>query len=281
MREFLSKHQVVLSCGFFLLLSLSLTAINTRAPYRVDPVGVLLLEILHPFQLGITAVHREVGRFWGGYIALWSLRQQNEELRRRIEAMEKIAQRAVELDLANQRLGKLLALHQDLGGMGVAARVVGHSPVAWVRTVVLDKGGQQGIAKGMAVLTPEGVLGKVISLSPHAAQVLLVSDPNSGADVLVQRSRVRGIVAGTLDGSCLLKYIQRGDDIKVGDVVITSGLDGIFPKGQLIGTVVRVATTDSRMFQDVEVKLSAELDKVEEVLVVASDTGGGGEGSTR
>ncbi|MGH7965119.1 MAG: rod shape-determining protein MreC [Candidatus Binatia bacterium] len=277
MRDFLSKHRVIFSCGFFLLLSFSLTVVNTRAPYRVDPVGVILLEILHPIQLAVTAVHRETTRVWDGYIALWKLRQQNEELRRRIEAMEKIAQRAVELDLANQRLGKLLALQQELGGVGVAARVVGHSPVTWVRTVVLDKGGRHSIFKGMAVLTPEGVVGQVVSLSPHAAQVLLISDPNSGADVLIQRSRVRGIIAGTLNGHCLLKYIQRGDDVKVGDVVITSGLDGIFPKGQMIGTVVRVETTDSRMFQDVEVKLSAELDKVEEVLVVASDTRRGGE----
>jgi len=87
--------------------------------------------------------------------------------------------------------------------------------------------------------------------------------------VLVQRTRARGIVAGTIEGGCLLKYIQRGDDVAVGDTVITSGLDGIFPKGQLIGTVARVGKKNSRIFQDVEVILSAELAKVEEVLVVA------------
>ncbi|TMA57251.1 MAG: rod shape-determining protein MreC, partial [Deltaproteobacteria bacterium] len=176
---------------------------------------------------------------------------------------------AVELDLANRRLGKLLALRGELGVAAVAARVVGRSPTAWVHTVVLDKGERHGISKGMAVLTPEGVVGQVVSVSAHAARVLLISDPNSGVDALVQRTRARGIVAGTIEGGCLLKYIQRGDDVAAGDTVITSGLDGIFPKGQLIGTVARVGKKDSRIFQDVEVILSAELAKVEEVLVVA------------
>ena len=269
MNGFVHRYRVVLSCGFFLVLSLFLAAVNLRAPYRVDPVGVLLLEVMHPFQLGATALSQRAERLWDGYLALWSLRQENVELRRRLETLQGVSQRAVELDLANRRLGKLLALRDELGVAAVAARVVGRSPTAWVHTVVLDKGERHGISKGMAVLTPEGVVGQVVSVSAHAARVLLISDPNSGVDALVQRTRARGIVAGTIEGGCLLKYIQRGDDVAAGDTVITSGLDGIFPKGQLIGTVARVGKKDSRIFQDVEVILSAELAKVEEVLVVA------------
>lgn len=272
MYQFFQRYRVVISCGFFLLFSLLLAAVNTRAPYRIDPVGVLLLEAMHPLQLGVTAASREAERFWDRYIALWSLRRENEELRRRLETLEKTVQHATELDLANQRLGQLLALREELGGQAVAAHVVGQSPVAWVKTVVLDKGAGYGIAKGMAVLVPEGVIGQVVSVSAHAARVLLVSDLNSAVDVMIQRTRVRGIAVGTVEGECVLKYIQRRDDVQVGDAVLTSGLDGIFPKGQLIGTVVRVGTQDGRMFQDVEVKLSADLTKIEEVLVVAPGT---------
>lgn len=264
----LHRYRVVLSCLFFLFLSFVLAAVNTRAPFRVDPVGVLLLEVMHPFQLGATVLSRGAGRIWDYYLDLWSLRQENEELRQRLRAMEGASRRAVELDLEKSRLEKLLALKEALGGVAVAARVIGRSPVAWVHTVVLDKGERHGVVKGMAVLTPEGVVGQVVSTSAHTARVLLISDPNGGVDVLVQRSRVRGIASGTIDGACALKYVQRGDDVAVGDAVITSGLDGIFPKGQSLGTVVRVDTKDSRMFQDVEVSLSAELAKVEEVLVV-------------
>jgi len=269
MQRLLNRHRVILSCGFFLLLSLFLAAINTRASYQIDPVGVLLLEVMHPLQMGVTAVSQRAERLWDRYVALWAVREQNEALRQRLEALAGMAQQATELDLANRRLEKLLVLREELGVTAVAARVVGRSPVAWVQTVILDKGESHGITKGMAVLVPEGVVGKVMSVSAHTARVQLVSDPNSGVDALVQRTRTRGIAAGTIDGGCALKYVQRGDEVQVGDQVVTSGLDGIFPKGQVIGTVARVETKDSRMFQDVEVMLSAELSKVEEVLVVA------------
>ncbi|MEW6301050.1 MAG: rod shape-determining protein MreC [Thermodesulfobacteriota bacterium] len=269
MHSFLHRYRVALSCGFFLTVSLLLATVNTRAPYSIDPVGVLLLEVMHPLQLGVTVLSQGVERLWDRYLALWSLEQENIELRKKLDELERVSRRVVELDLANRRLEKLLAFRDGFEGMAVAARVVGRNPNTWVHTVVLDKGERHGITKGMAVLAPEGVVGQVVSVSAHAARVLLISDPNSGVDALVQRSRVRGIATGTIDGGCILKYVQRGDDVEAGDTVITSGLDGIFPKGQPIGTVTWVGTKDSRMFQDVEVKLSAELAKVEEVLVVA------------
>jgi rod shape-determining protein MreC len=266
-----------LSCGFFLLLSLFLAAVNARAPYQLDPVGVLLLEVMHPLQVGATAVGRRAEQLWEQYVALWEVRAQNEALRKRLEELEGMAYQARELDLANQRLEKLLALQEALGTAAVAARVIGRSTVAWVQTVILDKGERHGVTKGMAVLAPEGVVGQVMSVGPRTARVLLISDPNSGVDALVQRSRVRGIAAGTIDGGCILKYVQRGNEVQVGDQVVTSGLDGIFPKGQPIGTVAQVRTKDSRMFQDVEVMLSAELSKVEEVLVVSPGVARAGE----
>jgi rod shape-determining protein MreC len=270
MHSFLHRYRVALSCGFFLTVSLLLATANTRTPYNsIDPVGVLLLEAMHPLQLGVTVLSQGVERLWTRYLALLSLEQENLALRKKLDELESVSRRVVELDLANRRLEKLLALRDSLEGRAVAARIVGRSSISWVHTVVLDKGERHGVAKGMAVLAPEGVVGQVVSVSAHAARVLLISDPNSGVDALVQRTRVRGIVTGTLDGGCVLKYIQRGDEVEVGDTVITSGLDGVFPKGQPIGTVTWVETKDSRMFQDVEVKLSAELTKVEEVLVVA------------
>jgi rod shape-determining protein MreC len=268
---------VILSCGFFLLVSLLLAAVNARAPYRIDPVGVLLLEVMHPLQMGATALSRRTGQLWDRYVALWSIQEQNEELRRRLESLEGVAQQARELDLANQRLERLLALQEHLGGTAVAARVIGRSTVAWVQTLILDKGERHGVTKGMAVLAPEGVVGRVMAAGPHTARVLLISDPNSGIDGLVQRTRVRGIASGTIDGGCVLKYVQRGDEVQIGDQVVTSGLDGTFPKGHPIGTVVRVGTKGSGMFQDVEVMLSAELSKVEEVLVVTLSVARAGE----
>src|SRR5262245_25268520 len=119
MYRFFHHYRVVLSSGFFLLASLLLAAVNPPPSYRVDPVGALLLEAMHPLQLGVTAMSRSAERFWDQYIALWSLRQENEKLRRQLEALEGTAHQAIELDLANQRLGKLLALREEFGDQAV------------------------------------------------------------------------------------------------------------------------------------------------------------------
>jgi rod shape-determining protein MreC len=268
MRGFLQQYRVVLSCVFFLILSLFLASANTRTPYSVDPVGVILLEIMHPLQLGTTLTVRSVKRLWERYVSLLALRQENEALRQRLQELQSAAQRAVELDLMNKRLEDLLMFRDSFGGSAIAAQVVGRSPLGWVHTIILDKGKRDGLREGMAVLVPEGVVGRVVSVSPHAARVLLVSDHSSGVDALVQRKRVHGIAEGILEGRCVLKYVHLADDVQVGDAVVTSGLDGIFPKGQLIGEVVRVKRSANRLFQEVEVAPSVELTKVEEVLVV-------------
>src|SRR5437870_7828249 len=124
MHGFVHRYRVLLSCGFFLVFSLFLAAVNSRAPYRVDPVGVLLLEVMHPLQLGVTALSQRAERLWDGYLALWSLRQENVELSRRLETLQGISQRAVELDLANRRLGKLSALRDEAGFAVVCGRLV-------------------------------------------------------------------------------------------------------------------------------------------------------------
>lgn len=270
MQRFFYRYRVTLSCSFFLAFSLLLATVNIRAPYRIDPVGVILLEVMYFPQLAVMWAGERAEQLWDRYVALWSLRRENEELRSRIEALEKTAQQATELDSANQRLSELLTLREELGGNAVAARVIGRSTLAWVKTAVLDKGASHGVTKGMAVVVANGVLGQVVSTSAHTARILLVSDMSSAVDILVQRTRVRGIATGSPDGGCTLKYIERKEDIQIGDTLITSGLDGIFPKGQLLGTVIRVGAQGAHLFQEVEVKLSADLSKVEEVLVVAS-----------
>ncbi|MBM4256902.1 MAG: rod shape-determining protein MreC [Deltaproteobacteria bacterium] len=275
MFRFFHRYRVVLSCAFFLLVSLGLAAVNRRAAYPIDPVGVVLLEVMHPLQVGVTAVSNYVGIAWDRYVALQSVREENEQLRKRVKELEQRDKYAKELVRANERLGKLLEFEQRLHGLGqttIAASIVGRSPSAWVKTVVLDRGSTQGVSKGMAVLSPEGVVGQVVATTPSTARVLLVADINSAIDGLLSTSRTHGIVSGSRDGECTLKYVARLDEVIVGDTVLTTGQDGIFPRDQVIGIVERVGAQDGGMFQDVEVKLSVDLAKVEEVLVVAPGT---------
>jgi rod shape-determining protein MreC len=268
MHGWLRQHKTLLSCVFFLVLSVFLITVNARTPHHIDPVGVLLLEAMLPLQLGVTALSRGIERGWDGYFALWSVHQDNNQLRQRVDELEQLARRAIEVDLNNQRLQRLLDLKTRMTFPTVAARVIGRGPALWVNTVVIDKGTQQGIAQDMVVLVPEGIVGKVVSVSPHTARVLLASDPGSGIDALIQRTRTRGIVVGTGNGRGRLKYIPDGADIRVGDIIIASGLDGIFPKGHQIGSVVRIGMKDRGMFEDVEVRLHVEFAKLEEVLVI-------------
>ncbi len=269
MLDILSRYRLLLSCGFFLFVSLLLAAVNARSPYRIDPVGMLFLEMMKPLQVGATAVVQGTGKVFDQYRDLLSVHQTNEVLRVRLEALEQTQERLFELELANQRLELLLSLRAQSSDTSTAARVIGRNPGPWTHTAVLDKGKRHGIQKEMAVLTLAGVVGKIVSVSPHAAHLLLISSANSGVDALVQRSRVSGIVSGSIAGNCQLKYVQQGSDVVVGDVIITSGLDGVFPKGQQIGRVTGVASRDNEIFQDIEVTLSAELAEIEEVLVVA------------
>jgi rod shape-determining protein MreC len=140
-------------------------------------------------------------------------------------------------------------------------------------SLVLDKGARHGIEPGMPVLAPEGIVGVIAATSAHAARVLLLTDPNSGVDVLVQRTRVRGIVSGRLEQAAILKYVGRAEDVRAGDRIVTSGLDGVFPKGMPVGRVTRVSRDDPGLFLYAEVAPAADTTRLEEVLVAAP--GGG------
>ncbi|MDH3557772.1 MAG: rod shape-determining protein MreC, partial [Deltaproteobacteria bacterium] len=136
------------------------------------------------------------------------------------------------------------------------------------QTILIDKGRSDGVTQDMAVVSAEGLMGRVIGVSSHHAKVLLILDANSAVDALIQRSRVRGVLVGLGVDLCLLKYVQRNEDVQVGDQVISSGMGGVFPKGLLLGTVQEVVRGSSGLFQRVEVKPAANFNRLEEVMVV-------------
>jgi len=123
----------------------------------------------------------------------------------------------------------------------------------------------------MAVVSPLGAVGQVVAVASRSSKVLLLTDSNSGADVVTQRNRARGIVSGSLDNGAIMKYVKRSEDIKEGDRLITSGLDSVFPKGLLVGTITKVNKKNFGLFQYVEVTLAVDPSKIEEVLVVSAD----------
>src|SRR5262249_46152908 len=143
-------------------------------------------------------------------------------------------------ELENTRLRDLLAFRERLAGDVITAAVIGRDATGLARTITIDRGERDGVAKGAAVLAPAGIVGQVLLVGSRAARVLLISDHNSGVDAVVQRTRARGIVEGTVNEGCGIKFVKRTEDLQRGDVVVTSGVDGIFPRGLPIGRIVVV-----------------------------------------
>jgi rod shape-determining protein MreC len=268
MLGFLQRHRVLLTASGLLLSSLLLLSISTRTRTFQDPIARLLLDGLAPLQAVVTRAYGGVRAGWHRYLNFVGSQEDNERLRQRIAALEQQTVRLTELEHENQRLAALLKFRAQVEGVAYSARVIGRDPQPWLRSLTLDRGERDGIRRGMAVLSPSGVVGQITQVSRMASQVLLLTDRNSGIDALVQRSRARGIVQGDVDAGCSMKYLRRAEDVRIGDRVVTSGLDGIFPKGIVIGEVIAVGLRDRGLLQAAVVQPSAPLDRLEEVFIV-------------
>lgn len=271
MLTFFRRNQVLLTSYLCLLFSLSILIAAARGHLRVDPIGPLLLELMRPLQRGVQTAVMSLGELGQAYKALMGLKGENKNLRSRIQALEGERNRLLEAEATNRRLRDLLDFRSQLPSGSLTAAVIGNSASTWFHTLILDKGSADGVQKGMAIVSPVGVVGQVVAVSPRSAKVLLITDPHSGVDVIVQRSRARGIVSGSPDNGPVMKYVKRSEDVQEGDRLITSGLDGIFPKGLLVGAVTRVRKKSHGLFQHVGVTLAADPSRIEEILVVSAE----------
>jgi rod shape-determining protein MreC len=209
-------------------------------------------------------------------LALWDLREDNERLRRRVLELEAERSRLLEAEASIERLQALLDLKSGLAAPSLTALVTGKSASSWFRTVTIDRGTRDGVRKGMAVVTPLGVVGHVMAAASRSAKVLLLTDQNSAVDVINQRSRAQGIVSGSFENGVFMKYVKRSEDIQPGDRLMTSGLDGIYPKGLSVGVVSRLSRKGHGLFQDVELTLAANPSRLEEVQVILTAGGPSG-----
>jgi rod shape-determining protein MreC len=268
MLAFLRKYQIPLSSCFCLLLSLYIMTAAARGQLKNDPVGPFLVWLMRPLQIVAHATTSWMKEMQQSYVTLAGYKAENERLRERIADLQKERNRLLEAEATNRRLQQLLEFRSHLASGGVTATIIAGSASSWFQSCLLDKGSNDGVRKGMAVVTPLGVVGQVVAVTARTAKVLLLTDANSGVDVLVQRTRARGIVSGSLDNGTIMKYAKRSEDIQVGDRLITSGLDGIFPKGVMVGTVTKVRKQSLGLFQLIEVMPAVNTSRAEEVLVV-------------
>jgi len=233
-----------------------------------NPLDQIVVEITAPVQRLFTCVTDTVEDFWSQYIYLVGVRQENKELKRQIRQLMLENSRYRELLSTYERLQELLKFKQSFKHPVVAARVIGRDPSGWFRSVIVDKGENDGITVNMPVVAAHGVVGRIVSVSPNYSKVLLIIDQNSSVDCLIRRSRDRGMVKGLSQGLCKVAYIGTSSDVRGKDVVITSGLGGEFPKGLPLGVVTKVDERPGELFKEVEMRPTVDFSKLEEVLII-------------
>jgi rod shape-determining protein MreC len=265
---FLWRNRVLLTSGALLLLSLHWVSAGVKPGDLAAAPATALFEILRPLESSSTRLFQGSGALMHDYLDLVQVREENLRLKAELARVKSDRARLAELEVENQHLSDLLELRDVLGLDAVAANVIGSDATGLSRTLILSSGTAAGLKPGMAVLSIQGVVGKIIAASAHASRVLLVDDHNSAVDGFDQRSRARGIVAGVVDDGMTMKYVDRSQDIRDGDTVVTSGLDGIFPRGLLLGTVSGVHREGPGLFLNVAIAPAVEFHELEQVLVV-------------
>jgi len=213
----------------------------------------------------------EARGFWQSYVNLRETGRENEALKQRVSQLEVALQRERALAGQTRVLQEMLQLKTETQFATTPAMIIASGASPEFRTLTLDKGSSQGLAADMAVLAPAGVVGRVILPTPRAAKVQLIIDRNAAAAGLVERSRAQGVVVGTGSDRMRFEYVPGTADLKVGDRVVTSGMDGIYPKGFVIGLIESIQRTAGE-FSDVLIRPSVNLSALETVLVVTSAT---------
>ena len=265
---FLWRNRIPITGAVLLLISAHFLWSGVRPDQRVARPRSLVMGAVAPLQVAAARLTDGASGIFYDYFALVGAQRENVRLRAELARYQAERSRMVELEAENLRLGNLLELKQAMDLKSVAANVIGADASGLARTLVIEGGADQGFEPGMAVLSIAGVVGKLIAVGPGSSRVLLISDHNSALDAFDQRSRVRGIVAGVVDDGLVLKYVDRSEDVKSGDSIVTSGLDGIFPRGLLVGQVTAVVREGPGLFLTVNVAPAAEFRRLEQVLVV-------------
>jgi len=234
----------------------------------VAKVEGVFITLSSPGLEALEYLGRSLKRLWQGYFDLVGAKQENYRLRQTLEEYRQKEVRFQEAQQALTRLEGLLDLKRQVALPVIGARVIAYDPSLWSRCALIDQGKAQGVKNGLPVLAPEGIVGRVVETYPQYAKVMLIVDRKSGADAMVQRSRVRGIIQGKGANRCSLDFVPKSADVQVGDLILASGLGGIFPKGLVFGKVTGANKKSPGVFQEIEVTPMADLSALEEVLVI-------------
>lgn len=260
------KRRTILIILVLFFIALQLFSLDLRARNSQNPISKFVLTLTYYPQKIITVVTNKVVGMWWDYIDLVHVKEENVKLRDELARLRQEKFEFAEIESQNSRLKKLLQFKETSPYPTVSANVIGASPsMLRSQVVIVDKGSVDGITEGMPVASYDGIVGRILLVGDKSSEVLLITDPVSAVDAYIHRTRARGIVKG-VGNACEMEYIENNSDVSIGDKVISSGKDGFFPKGVIIGTVTDISPSGS--FVSAGVSPHVDLNSLEEVVII-------------
>jgi len=257
----------------FLLLFVSLavvTLVLDRAN-RLQPAKDLVAQVTAPIQGVLAAATRRVTDLREFFIDVEECRAKNEDLQLLVDQLiiENVRLREAEIENVNLR-AQLNFKQANPSFKLLSAQVIGRDPSNLAGYLIIDRGREEGVAVGMPILTDRGLVGRVTETAPHSSKILLITDPSSSVNALIQESRATGVVQGSVVQGLVMRYIQQTEEVKPGDLVLTSGLGGNFPTRLIVGQVTSVVKKDVELFQQAQIRPSVDFGRLEMVMVLTS-----------
>jgi rod shape-determining protein MreC len=267
MLELLRKYRVPLLTVAIVMVALLVYSSNLRHREKTTLFERAVLILSSPMQNAVDFAWRGVSGHVQRYLWLVDTEQENRRLHEENRWLKAELEQSEEVLLANERLRRLLEFKEEVDLPALPAQVIALDAASWFRTVVIDKGTEHGLREGLAVVVAEGVVGRTVRCAPRQSRVLLITDASSAIASLVRKNRARGISRGRGE-SLQLEFVLHQEEIESGDLIITSGSGGVFPKGLTIGRVTQVVRAEHSLFQEVTVSPAVDFSRLEEVLVL-------------
>lgn len=268
---FLKNYRTVIYIGAFIVAALILLSYGLNCDSGQSAVKKLALGLAAPVQKFFNSSIARVEDAWLRYVHLVGLEEDNRRLKSKVAGLQAELILYQEGYAEAQRLKQLLSLQDDYQHDFIAARVIGKEQAALAKTIWINKGSAHGLKPGMPVMAMPGLIGRLTDVSWQTSKVMLLTDENSNVDVMIQRTRVQGILRGAGSRGCVVKYVSKIQDVREGDVLVTSGLSNIFPKGLLVGTASHANRRDDGLFWQIQAAPFADFTVLEEVLVLVRE----------